>query len=323
MYIARCCIFTVLFAWLRAVLSSPLLLKTPPGLSASRSLDVVGFDEDKFEVVLQSRLPDVPLDEDAVFINTVEAMREIALGNYAGSMPLWRFTTATYPEVVIVLDTPLHINIPRTYAIWGLPNAFADMSRSHAFAVSSYNLFYDEEIVGTISFRYRRPIVDKHANSTAVVSKRATDVPEYLDQTTDDLERRSNAPVPAEILQAPNPTNEPRLRVEFTYGAEPMHKEDMMLSIIYSLLLAAPPPSDAEVPTEHPFSTPNFSFHCVFVAWPIHRTAPPFLMWFWLIDAIAEAAGYIVDQNEYRMLEMDILVDSVAVAKAVLKPLQW
>ena len=260
----------------------------------------------------------IPVSEEAVFVNTVEALKEIAPGDFGGSIPLVSFRSARYPQPLISLFTPDERNIKTYYVIWGLVLAVTSMFHRETFEYSHFTLLWNGVDVGGIGFGNPRMIVDVRNRRAKDITNanKTTEETISLAQATAVVDNTSSraALIDATPTTILTNTSNSRLFVDFRYFGDYIGKSDMFISLLGVLAQAAIPPADAYM---HDRWSPNaMDTNCKFFLVPSPRETPPFLLFFWLIEAVARAAEYIVYHHTYRGLNMLIKVDDVLVGRS-------
>ena len=322
------------FAWTLLVNSSPVLPKDPllpilppDGALANLSSPARNLTWGPIPLDLIVR-PEVNLPtefpEEAAFINIVHAMTEVAHGDFHGAMPALEFSTARYPEPHIILTPPVGSStLKREYVIWGLYGVFLHMYDAIGFHVAYYTLLLDNEEVGGIGFG--DPFGDA-LNHRSIPARSLQDYGSAVDTgnaaskkmtlARNKLAERANTP--GSDHQAANMITDlaSRLSVTFTYAGRSMDKDDMFVSILWTIALAAIHASNTRI---HHIWTPSRQQNsCKFTASATIRTTPPFLQYFWVVEAVAKAADYLVEKNTYRQLSFVMKVDNVVVGRSLL-----
>ena len=238
------------------------------------------------------------------------------MGDFRGDMPLQKFRTARYPQPAIILDTPFKTNIKREYVIWGLFLAVASMLDQHVYEMSQFDLLWHGEEIGSITFGDFSSMLDTLSRESPGRSTLNTAKPkEILVQNTSMAPTATGARTPSSIASLANATqvrsspriSDDRLSVVFTSHGDDVGIVNLLVYMLGVLALTAIPPSNIEITAR--WKPIQFLNICQFELVPSTREEPPFMMFFWLIEAIAEAARYVVENDEYRSLNMLISAD--------------
>lgn len=250
-------------------------------------------------------------------------MTEVAHGDFHGAMPALDFSTARYPEPQITLTPPVGSStLKREHVIWGLYGALLHMYDAIGFHVAYYTLLLDNEDVGGISFG--NPFGDA-LDHRSIAARSLQDYGSAIDTGNPAFEARTlasnkiaeRADTPGSDHQAAKALTDlaSRLSVTFTYAGRSMDKDDMFVSILWTIALAAIHASNARI---HHIWTPSRQQNsCKFTTSATVRTTPPFLQYFWVVEAVAKAADYLVERNTYRQLSFVMKVDDVVIGRSL------
>ena len=247
----------------------------------------------------------IPLYDDAAFINIIEALRVLAKEDYEDFTPLRAFRTYSYPQPVVTLTSPLQKPIKTKYVIWGLLLAWAWLSHPGHAVVTHFILSWDDHLVGGIMFGSADPAAQGNDGKFNGIATRALAKDHGLEAPMEgysDLRRYSDAD----------------LVVSFNYfGTDGlMTKENMQKSLLYVLSQLARYPVDALVPDN--WRPRVQDEYCLFVAQKIVSSSPWSFDFFWLIEATAVAANYLLRRHSYRNLNGLILVDGHVIGNLML-----
>ncbi|KAL8925141.1 MAG: hypothetical protein Q9208_003646 [Pyrenodesmia sp. 3 TL-2023] len=322
------------FAWIQLAYLSPVQSKgrllpilRPNGATANLSSPVANLTWGQIPLEF-TMSPDLslpfPFPQEAAFINIVHALKEIAHGDFQGAMPAQDFRTAAYPEPVIILTSPSGSRtIERKYVVWGLYGALLYMYNARAFGVSHFTLLWNNEEVGGIGFGHpygdgldHRAIDDTTSPENTEWADDNSAVPE--DEASAGAELASRATAAGEVNRATENLTDlaSRLSVTFTYAGRNMDKAHMFMAIVWTLATAAIYPSNERI--QHLWTPVDQESPCKFVASAVPRTTPPYLQYFWIVEAVAKTAAYLVATNTYRQLSVLMKVDEVVVGRALL-----
>lgn len=333
MYIRTPWLATLCFAWTLLVNSSPVLPKDrllpilpPDGAIANLSSPARNLTWGPIPLDLIVR-PDVNLPtefpEEAAFINIVHAMTEVAHGDFHGAMPALDFSTARYPEPHITLTPPVGSStLKREYVIWGLYGAFLHMYDAIGFHVAHYTLLLNNEEVGGIGFG--NPFGDA-LDHRSIAARSLQDYGSAVDTGNPAFEARTLASnkfaergnTPGSDHQAVKALTDlaSRLSVSFTYAGPSMDKDDMFVSILWTIALAAIHASNTRI--HHIWIPSGQQNSCRFTTSATIRTTPPYLQYFWVVEGVAKAADYLVERNTYRQISFVMKVDDVIVGRSL------
>ncbi|KAL8751668.1 MAG: hypothetical protein Q9199_006263 [Rusavskia elegans] len=205
--------------------------------------------------------------------------------------------------------------MPRVFAFFGIIDAFHEMIFLGDYTVSSFDFLYNRRPVGGVTFGTPRALLNAHHTSGTAQFKEVGDKPNSSTQPIKDIKSMSSTALRVITTRAASLTVNSRLSADFNYRDGTINKYDMFLAILSILEHAAQWPGDAESSDE--------AWHfirCRFDVYPANGTGPPYLIFYWLIDAIAAAATYTIEHHEYRSLDMRIKVDRVNVARGEFRP---
>ncbi|KAL9597094.1 MAG: hypothetical protein Q9219_005377 [cf. Caloplaca sp. 3 TL-2023] len=305
MTIILCLCFSVIFFWTHVALSKPLALHEQD-ISNNPAPGLIPNEFNLYRAIAWGTL----FTEDAGFINVVQALSELASGDFNGETQIYQFKTDVYPHPVITLTSQLHIPIKRKFVIWGLVWAFLEWQRRGLYMCGQYIFQWNGQEVGGMLVGYEPTDArGLHGGiNDTVISKSAVGRASLTDQV-------SAGPSIASVPFSPRTRfSKYQLSLLFTYLGEPLNKRDMFRSTLFTLAQTARPPADAEVvgiwrPTYQ-------SQGCVFaVAVSTSPAAPP-LPYFDIIEAVASSARYIVSRNIYRSLRIEMKVGNQRVGTA-------
>ncbi|KAL8904953.1 MAG: hypothetical protein Q9171_006862 [Xanthocarpia ochracea] len=294
-----------------------LPILSPNGAAANLSLPSTNLSNDpvpaEFTMTCDLILP-IPFTEEAAFINIVHAMKEIAHGDFHGVMRDVKFRTDRYPEPVVWVQTTSVGTVKRKYVLWGLYETLKYLYSILNFAHSHFTLLWDDEEVGGIGLGSPR--------ADHVADYRTIDTTSHQNEDNQSLAGRDITNKTTTLgpeTQNPNLTDlASRLSVVFGYrGGRPMDKEDMFIGILRVFVSAAIPPSNQRIRFNWgPSDTADTP--CKFTIASTIQTEPPFLQFYWVVEAVARAADYLVAKDRYQLLSMVLKVDDVKIGGALL-----
>lgn len=254
-------------------------------------------------------------DPDAVFINIVEAMRVVAHGDYKERMPLSRFNTARYKVPVISLETRWQVNIPRRLVIWGLQKILSQMLTNNRWETGHFGLYWNTIVyLGGISFGGPEGLLEYPATkSSSNRNKSAETAPGQEHPETSGLEASPTLALTKDHASISNSLDAPLLTVDFVSSGNEMARSQLWLAIVSTMALAAKPPGDAEPPPAwHPVIA---DLDCqFFMMLEDPATAPP-MAYYYVVEAVSQAAQYVVESNDYRGLAGTAKLDGDVAAR--------
>ncbi|KAL8898892.1 MAG: hypothetical protein Q9207_006478, partial [Kuettlingeria erythrocarpa] len=203
----------------------------------------------------------------ACYLNTVHALEEIALDEFEGLMPRFRFTSPKYPGVIVTAIPPDNSDLmERRVVVWGMFLAVRHMALQKAFQPTLFQLKWSDQDVGRIEYsrptrlisrprgqqqqqqrrRRRRQQMNETDNISMLERPGAVDI---HDKNGDDGTVGSSLQV---VPAAANDNdNDDHLLIHFRYfgRSPPMAKADVFLTVLAALVQAAGPPAAADAHT--------------------------------------------------------------------------
>ncbi|KAL8771741.1 MAG: hypothetical protein Q9209_002932 [Squamulea sp. 1 TL-2023] len=235
--------------------------------------------------------------EEAFFYNTIIALKELALGDYNGNMPVQSFASMRFPEPAIQfygMDTV----IPRKYIIWGLLISIYNMVSTADFRTRLVVLYYLNVEVGGITFG--RPttvngLLHRHAMKGGT---KLTGQPFNENHT------------------ATTPLAANRVTIDLTPFGSIIKPSNLFMTIISALSEAAP--HFATTPLDGPFTSQFQTFPCRLATRPIQppRRTPPVYEWRHLVHALGQVTEFVVGKVVSMEMTMSINVDGTTVGLA-------
>ena len=285
--------------WAHAVSSSPLLRNfSDPNANLGRELIPLRMQ------CVANVIRSIPLEKTGAFLNIIEALKILAKEDFEGFTPLMTFRTHNYPQPPVALTSPTLSPIKRKYVIWGLLLAWAWLSHPGRARVTHFDLLWDDRPVGGIIFGsldlYAQH--DKNASNTAVK----------------DVAKSKDFEPPIEGFSNLREFSDSQLAVGFSYfgGMETMTKDNMQLSLLYALSQMARYPVDTPIIDNW---RPRFQEdRCLFFAQKIVSDLPLAFNFFWLIEATAVTATFIVRSGLYRNLNGLLMLDGHVIGNLML-----
>ncbi|KAL8642577.1 MAG: hypothetical protein Q9226_008495 [Calogaya cf. arnoldii] len=253
-----------------------------------------------------------PIPEPATFINVVQLIKALGQRDFQGEISPFLFRTSQFPSPGIKLRVPPgHSTIKRANVIWGLNVAIHHMyltqHDSTTFPASHYTLLWHDEEIGGLGFGLAANQNEAMGDITAMENRSKTD----------------SAIVTRDISGVVNLTTDVtnnRLSVQYRLLGPLLEKVDLYFALLWVLAVASVPASDTRI--TRTWILPwldGLEFHTTFQASPALRTTPPFMTYFWLLEAVAGAAEYLVARNRYGALRMQLKVDGASIGQGVFR----
>ncbi|KAL8880892.1 MAG: hypothetical protein Q9192_007921 [Flavoplaca navasiana] len=256
-----------------------------------------------------------PISESATLINIAHFIKHLGQHDIQGEIPPQNFMTARYPEPVIgVRVPPSRRAIKRQYVISALVLAMMHMLglNQPTFHVSHYTLLWHDEEIGGLSFGIFAPSEGSTRDTTSeqdVAMKVSADAEPV--KIPDNISQESG-----QVVETTTGLTKNRLSVAVTYLGSPLNKEDLLSTLIWTM-------GQASVPaTEFRFANwvPDWlEGHTRFIASATPRPRPPYLTYFWLLEALAATADYLVDHNRYGDVRTLIIVDGAQIGQGLFR----
>ncbi|KAL8884675.1 MAG: hypothetical protein Q9192_006791 [Flavoplaca navasiana] len=244
--------------------------------------------------------------------NTIVTLKDVALGDYNGIMPIQSTSTRRYPVPVIQFyGVGAGSVLFRRYLIWGLVLSIYNMLFTSTFRNSLVALYYRDAEVGGILFgppETGNTLLRHHTTKGAI-----SILPQSLPRSKaahNSSKSSNNSSAPAAPLTAN------RITVVISPFGSPISANDIYMTIISALSEAAVPPSTDRI--DEPFTSRFDTFPCYLVTRPIMppRRTPPIYEWRHLIQALPQAMEFMVGRGAFRESSMEIKVDGVTVGLA-------
>ncbi|CAO1605850.1 hypothetical protein XANCAGTX0491_009355 [Xanthoria calcicola] len=253
-----------------------------------------------------------PMSESATLINIAHAIKQLGQGDIQGEVLPRDFATARYPEPVIAVRVPpSRRTLKRQYVISALILAMMHMLSldQPTLRWSHYTLLWHGEEIGGLAFGiYSPPLLDGMAQNATSTQKRAE--PQV---NSDIVSQESNQAV---AITTTGVTNN-RLSVALTYLGPGLEKTDLLSTLILVMAQAAVPPSEERFANWVPDWLEG---HTRFLASAAAgRTSPPYMTYYWLLDALEQTADYLVDHNRYGDVRMVISVDGRPIGQGLFR----
>ncbi|KAL8920326.1 MAG: hypothetical protein Q9208_006297 [Pyrenodesmia sp. 3 TL-2023] len=264
------------------------------------------------------------MSESATFINVVHFIKALGQGDFHGEIRPRNFRTFQCPSPLIGLRVPPnHPTIKRAFVIWGLQVAINHMYQEQAtptFWTSHYTLLWNDEEIGGLSFG----LAEEQASQKITPEEPVEGITARNDPETDSsIVTRQTSGVanltthPAEL--STDLTNN-GLSVAYTFTGRPLSKVDLYFVLLWVMAEASRPASDTRIMRNWtPPWLEDLELHTMFSASAVHRTTPPFMTYDLLLEAVAGAADFLVAQNRFGELRVQLAVDGVAIGQGLFR----
>ncbi len=254
-----------------------------------------------------------PMSDSATLINIAHAIKQLGQGDNQGEVLPQDFATARYPEPVIAVRVPpSRRTLKRQYIISALILAMMHMLSldQPSLLWSHYTLLWHGEEIGGLAFGiYSPPLLEGIAQNATSAQKRAEA------KVNSDIisQQESHRAVATTTTGVSNN----RLSVAITYLGPGLEKTDLLSTLIVVMAQAAVPASETRFANWVPDWLEG---HTRFLASAAAgRTSPPYMTYYWLLDALEQTADYLVDQNRYGDVRMVIGVDGVQIGQGLFR----
>ncbi|KAI4231091.1 MAG: hypothetical protein LQ349_005824 [Xanthoria aureola] len=255
-----------------------------------------------------------PMSESATLINIAHAIKQLGQGDIQGEVLPRDFATARYPEPVIAVRVPpSRRTLKRQYVISALILAMMHMLSldQPTLRWSHYTLLWHGEEIGGLAFGIYSPpaLLEGMAQNATSAQKRAEP------QVNSDIisQQESNQAVATTTTGVTNN----RLSVAITYLGPGLEKTDLLSTLILVMAQAAVPASETRFANWVPEWLEG---HTRFLASAAaRRTSPPYMTYYWLLEALVQTADYLVDRDRYGDVRMLVSVDGAQIGQGLLR----
>ncbi|KAL8958759.1 MAG: hypothetical protein Q9183_005774, partial [Haloplaca sp. 2 TL-2023] len=237
----------------------------------------------EFQVVRDTQLP-IRLPAEACFLNIIAAIGSIALEDFAGKTAPASYRTTRFPQPLIRINSPGLVDVERRFVVWGLFLVAYYINRYDAFNISFFSLQWKGQEVAGIGI---------------AGSPRA----------------------PGQRLALEMPASNDEVKVDFAFFGGPLDlgKGSVFMTIIASILEAAPQEKESTIyQTVINYLNDESAIFIVTPTKIAKSPTGPHLTNKVLLDILARAAEFYAMSNIYRQLELNISVDGVMVAQGAL-----
>ncbi|KAM0799578.1 hypothetical protein BDR22DRAFT_890164 [Usnea florida] len=285
-------------------------------LAAGMNISTLGIPEPPAAFDLAYDLGGPKLRQTSCLMNTIAALKELALGNWLGKViDGTEYRLDSYPEVGISVATPrIGGNIQARFIIWAICLGISKMIKAKTFELEQIELKWEQRLLGWVQ-------IFNHPSGPGLT------IEESQQKSTLDLKNLSaNAmstnnkteimPINITNTVITNNTNDPteaRLNVTFTPYGEYLGIYDVFVPLMSGLADLAQAPS-TRVSSGFFVGLEGYrGFICILPVVPA-RTSPPFLEYGWLIRTLNRVPTYMLDNGRFGELEIWVEVDQVKVA---------
>lgn len=244
---------------------------------------LIGSIPPEFHVVPDVELP-IRFPAEACFTNIVAALGKVALGDFTGKMHVTSYRTDRFPQPLIKMNSPGLEDVTRKFMVWGLFLMAFYLHTHNACYMGFYSLQWKGEEVAGIGIA---------ANPRAPPSQSST-------------------------LGAPSSNDDDDIKVDVDFFGGPLElgKGSVFMTIIISLLEAAPQAADARIyQTVINFLRNEAAAFIVTPTQAARGARGPYFTNEVLIDTLARTANHYAKSNIYRQLELNVSVEGVVVAQ--------
>lgn len=285
-------------------------------LAAGMNISTLGIPEPPPAFDLTYDLGGPKLPPTSVLMNTIAALKELALGDWLGKViDGTEYRLDRYPEVGITVATPkLNGNIQARFIVWAICLGVSNMIKTKKFEVELIELKWGPRLLGWVQI-FNHPsgpgltIKESQANSTLDLRNLSASVMS-TNHTTEIMPINITNTVTTDSANDPA---EARLNVTFTPYGENLGIYDVFVPIMSGLADMAKARSTDHSPGVF-FGLEGYrGFVCILPAVP-PRTSPPFLEYGWLIRVLNRIPTYMLDNGRFGEVEIWIEVDQVRVA---------
>ena len=282
-------------------------------LAAGMNISTLGIPEPPAAFDLTYDLGGPELRQTSCLVNTIAALKELALGDWLGKViDGTEYRLDSYPEVGISVATPkIDGNIQARFIIWAICLGVSNMIKTKTFELEQIELRWERRLLGWVQIYPFGPgltIEESQQKSTLDLKNLSANVMS-TNHTAEML------PINITNTVTPDYTNDPteaRLNVTFTPYGEDLGPYDVFVPLMSGLADMAQVPS-TQLSSGLFIGLGDYrGFICVLPVVP-ERTSPPFLEYGWLIRTLNRVPTYMLDNGRFGELEIWIEVDRVKV----------
>lgn len=273
---------------------------------------------DSFHVTFEIGGP--RLHQTACLMNTIEALKQLALGDYdAKIIDGTEFRLGNYPEVSILVNTQKRKrNLRAEYVISAIALGVFQMIKQKKFELAQFELSMEDQVIGWVH------VVDNPSTAGLTIGRGpATDIVDVAKRSTNPNSSNSSESYGVNVANvttsdlATDP-DEARLKTTFTPFGGKVGIYDVFLPIINAL-------SDiAEYPGSRVTNGLVATFEgcdaavCILQNAP-ERTGRPLIEYQWLIRTLSRIPAFMVEGHRFGEIQIAVEVDGVEIASGKLK----
>ena len=246
--------------------------------------------------------------EEAFFYGGIMALKEVALHDFNGDIPIQRFRTRNFPDMEVRLASSDNGPLPTKYAVWALTLALYFIDYLNVWETSIWSMEWQGNAIGGIALGDPTTLSQLFESD----SSGTEETPQNLvvsDGPANDTNATNGTTIPGQ------PDDTDPVTLDVSYGRS-LDKSAVFLTIIAALSDAAVKPADSRVTGTWSSSFSNY--HCEFHTEELTpvRTSPPFYTFRWLIESLGKAIQVFVLYNRYQELSMRVKVNNIVVAQS-------
>ncbi|KAL9629860.1 MAG: hypothetical protein Q9204_005040 [Flavoplaca sp. TL-2023a] len=312
------------FTFVNHIYSSPAQLSTrplpllPPDAHVNFSVANAGLGYGPIPEGFTLR-PDLqfprPISESATLINIAHFIKQLGQHDIQGEIPPQNFMTARYPEPIIGIRVPPSRRaLKRQYVISALVLAMMHMLglNQPTLHASHYTLLWHDEEIGGLSFGVFAPSGVGARDTTSEQDVAMKDSAGAAPGENPDIISQESG----QVVETTTGLTNNRLSLTVTYLGPPLNKEDLLSTLIWTMGQASVPASEFRFANWVPDWLEG---HTRFIASATPRPRPPYMTYFWLLEALAATADYLVDHNRYGDVRTLIIVDGAQIGQGLFR----
>ncbi|KAL8664516.1 MAG: hypothetical protein Q9168_007890 [Polycauliona sp. 1 TL-2023] len=265
-----------------------------------------------FTVRFDIQLPHIT-PEPALLSNIAHFIKELGQSDFNGEIQPQDFRAARYPAPAISIDVPPgKTGIKREYVIYALfimSYDLYDRNPPGGMLASHYTLLLNDQEIGGLSFGIK-PAGAIAKRTTTSQEEPPTKVAARIDPENMVARQENNQTVGT----AADLTNN-RLRVDWTYFGTALNKKDLIMGLLWTMAVASMPDSQSRINTN--FVPQWMEGHTRFIATASPRPRPPYLTYFWMLEALADTVDYLYQQNRFGNIKMVMVLDGAQIGQGL------
>ena len=274
----------------------------------------VGFPDPPRTFELNYKIEGPKLSVTSCLMNTVAALKELALGDWDGKIvDGTEYRLDSFPEVSIVMTTPRRKRTVQTrFVMWAIFFGVVKMILERKFEFAQFEMVLLGTVIGWVHVTNNPTGAalltgERQFNGTPM-SDNATSLPNSSSTTGKKPINITNL-----ITTNANDPAEARVNVTFDPQGDTLSINDVFVPVMSGLL------DMAQYPSTHQSSVfiigllKDFKGTICIFPWVPMRTAPPYMEYGWLIRAIARFPTYMLEKRRFSAIKFEIEVDKVPV----------